>query len=320
MTCRTPLTAIAAVVIATGSTAGAEDLSAGKTPRVPSCEGGLVVHVRCGDGTVTAELCGSNVVVHGLDMDTAHVEKTRALLRGKKIYGRASAAQSDGKRLPYADEVVNLLVIEQRYGLTDAEVMRVLVPGGAAYAKRRGKWAVTRKPPTKGTDDWTHYLYDASNNAVSKDTAVGPPASLRWVTAPKFSRSHEHLASLSAAVSAGGRVFSIEDHGPIESVAFPPQWFLVARDAYNGVTLWTCEMGPWEWHLREFRHGPPQITRRLVAVGDRVYVTLSYGGPGGVRSSWQCPQVTGPRRWSLICRPSRCSTVWRPLEDASTCR
>jgi outer membrane protein assembly factor BamB len=175
--------------------------------------------------------------------------------------------------------LVNLLVVEDPGELTDDETMRVLVPGGVVYRKRGDQWKLSRKPQPKDVDEWTHYLYDASNNAVSKDEAVGPPESLQWVTGPKFSRSHEHLASLSAAVTSGGRVFSIEDHGPIESIAFPAKWLLVARDAYNGLKLWTRELGPWEWHLREFRHGPPQITRRLVAVGERVYVTLSYGGP-----------------------------------------
>jgi len=258
---------------------GAEDLSIKAVLRASGFRGGVAVHVGCGDGKLTAGLCGGNIVVHGLDTDAGNVIKARELLRRGNRYGRASAVCFDGKRLPYVENVVNLLVLEDRYELGDAEVMRVLAPGGEVYAEKGGKWTVTRKPVPSDTDEWTHYLYDASNNAVSEDNAVGPPGSLQWVAAPKFSRSHEHLASLSAAVTAGGKVFSIEDHGPIESVAFPASWFLVARDAYNGVTLWRRELGPWEWHLREFRHGPPQVTRRLVAVGDRVYATLSYGGP-----------------------------------------
>ena len=34
---------------------------------------------------------------------------------------------------------------------------------------------MTVKPPNEEMDDWSHYLYNASNNAVSKDTVVGPP-------------------------------------------------------------------------------------------------------------------------------------------------
>ncbi len=285
----------AALTIAVAvSTAGADDPSAKTILEVSGFRGGVVVHVGCGDGKLTAGLCGDNVVVHGLDTNAGNVAKTRELLRRTKCYGTASAARFDGRNLPYADGVVNLLVmasgpsspdrsaVASKWQVAGEEIQRVLAPRGVLVDLSDPtdlSDRLTRKPVPKDTDEWTHYLYDASNNAVSEDNAVGPPAGLQWVTAPKFSRSHEHLASLSAAVSAGGKVFSIEDHGPVESVAFPASWLLIARDAYNGVTLWTRELGPWEWHLREFRHGPPQVTRRLVAVGDRVYVTLSYGGP-----------------------------------------
>jgi outer membrane protein assembly factor BamB len=257
----------------------AADPAPGEILKSTGITGGVIVHVGCGDGSLAAGLVGPGFVVQGLDIDAADVEKTRAALKAKGGYGINCAAVFDGKRLPYAENVVNLLVISEPGDLGAQEIMRVLVPDGAAYAHKGGKWEVTRKPRPENTDEWTHYLYDASNNAVSRDEAVGPPGSLQWVAAPKFSRSHEHLASLSAAVIAQGRVFAIEDHGPVESVAFPAKWMLVARDAFNGVTLWRRELGPWEWHLREFRHGPPEITRRLVAVGDRVFATLSYGGP-----------------------------------------
>jgi len=248
--------------------------------KATNIQGGVIVHLNCGDGKLTAALAGGDgFLVHGLDTDPENVAKARKHVRPLGLYGRVSIDHFDGKRLPYANNVVNLVVADAPIQISNDEIMRVLAPGGAAYLKTGGKWTLTRKERPKNTDEWTHYLYDASNNAVSRDEAVGRPGSLQWVAAPKFARSHEHLASLSAAVASGGKVFSMEDHGPIQSVAFPAKWLLVARDAYNGVTLWTRELGPWEWHLREFRHGPPQITRRLVALGDRVYATLRYGGP-----------------------------------------
>ena len=241
--------------------------------------GGLIVHVGCGDGKRTIAFRATDgYVVHGLDTDAANVAEARKQIRAAGLYGSVSVEQFTGNVLPYAENLVNLLVIENQGELNDDEIMRVVAPGGAVHRKRDGKWTFIRKPRRLDTDEWTHFLYDASNNAVSRDDAVGPPESLQWVAGPKFARSHEHLASLSAAVAAGGRVFSVEDHGPVVSIAFPARWLLVARDAYNGLTLWTRELGPWEWHLREFRHGPPQITRRLVA-GDRVFATLRYGGP-----------------------------------------
>ncbi|MHC4351772.1 MAG: outer membrane protein assembly factor BamB family protein, partial [Planctomycetota bacterium] len=90
---------------------------------------------------------------------------------------------------------------------------------------------------------------------------------------------HDHLASLSAAVSANGRLFYIIDEGPIASVEAPSRWMLVARDAFNGIMLWKREVAPWEDQLRPFRSGPTELPRRLVALGHYVYVTLGYGRP-----------------------------------------
>jgi outer membrane protein assembly factor BamB len=84
---------------------------------------------------------------------------------------------------------------------------------------------------------------------------------------------------VSACVSARGRVFYIADEGPVASVALPPQWKLVARDAFNGTLLWKRPIKSWEGHLRNFRSGPADLARRLVAEGETVYVTLGYGEP-----------------------------------------
>ncbi|MHC4253022.1 MAG: outer membrane protein assembly factor BamB family protein, partial [Planctomycetota bacterium] len=54
------------------------------------------------------------------------------------------------------------------------------------------------------------------------------------------------------------------------------------RDAFSGVVLWKKTVGPWEGHMRRFRSGPTELPRRLVAVGERVYVTLGYGKPVSV--------------------------------------
>ena len=82
-------------------------------------------------------------------------------------------------------------------------------------------------------DEWTHYLYAPSGNAVSKDTLVGPPRHVKWLAGPEMSRHHDHLPSLSAVVSSGGRIFYIFDEAPSASILFPPQWNLLARDAFN---------------------------------------------------------------------------------------
>ncbi|NQT86107.1 PQQ-binding-like beta-propeller repeat protein [bacterium] len=242
--------------------------------------GGLVVHLGCGDGTLTAALhANERRLVHGLDTDPAHIAKARRHIRTLGLYGKVSVEQFAGARLPYADNLVNLVVAEDLGEAPMSEVMRVLAPRGVAYVKKGDGWQKTVKARPKEMDEWTHYLHDASNNAVAKDSLVGPPRRVQWVAGPRWARSHDHLSSTSALVSAAGRIFTIIDEGSIASVALPPRWFLVARDAFNGVLLWKRPIGSWEGHLRDFRSGPSELPRRLVAVGERVYVTLGYGKP-----------------------------------------
>ena len=243
-------------------------------------KGGLVVHLGSGDGRLTAALhANSSYLVHGLDADPANVDAARGHIRSLGLYGKVSVDRLRVKRLPYIDNLVNLLVAEKLGEIPMEEVMRVLAPNGVAYIKKEGQWTKTVKPRPKEIDEWTHYLHDASNNAVARDSVVGPPRRLQWVGSPRWARHHDHMASMSALVSASGRIFYIFDEGPTSSIQLPPKWSLIARDAFNGVILWKRPMGAWNTHRWPLKSGPAQLPRRLVAVGDRVYVTLALDAP-----------------------------------------
>lgn len=243
-------------------------------------KGGLVVHVGCGDGRLTAALrANDGYMVHGLDEDPANVEKARDHICSLNLYGKVSADRFDGRRLPYIDNLVNLAVVEDLGDVPRAELMRVLAPNGVAYIRKGDTWTKTTKPWREEMDEWTHYLYDSSNNAVSHDLTIEPPRHLQWVGSPRYSRHHDHMSGASAMVSAGGRLFYIFDHGNPLSVQLPSRWRLVARDAYNGTVLWDRPIEKWHTQMFRLKSGPAQLTRRLVAVGDHVYVTLDIEAP-----------------------------------------
>jgi len=248
-------------------------------------KGGLVVHLGCGDGTLTVALHANNrYLVHGLDVDAQNVERARKHIRSKDLYGKVSVAAFDGETLPYADNLVNLVVAEDPGDVPMEEVIRVLVPDGVAYLKKDGRWTKTVKPRPAELDEWSHFLHDASNNAVAKDTQVGPPRRLKWICGPLWARSHEFNSSLVAMVSAGGRVFYIFDEGltGVTPTFLPERWTLIARDAFNGVLLWKRPLEKWgtsQWRSRALRSIPPTVPRRLVANGNRVFMTLGYGAP-----------------------------------------
>jgi outer membrane protein assembly factor BamB/ubiquinone/menaquinone biosynthesis C-methylase UbiE len=247
---------------------------------VTCVKGGLVVHIGCGDGKLTAALRGGeSYLVHGLDSNAQAVKAAREHIRKLGIYGPVSVEEFDGKRLPYAENLVSLVVAEDLGGVTMAEAMRVLAPGGILYVKQDGRWRKTIKPRPKNTDEWTHFLHDASGNAVAHDDVVGPPRYVQWIADPRHTLSHEHTPSINALVSAGGRIFYIAEQAPIASIRRPPKWHLVARDAYNGILLWKRPFSPWFPHIVNWGAAPRQLQRRLVAVGDRVYVTLGLHAP-----------------------------------------
>lgn len=246
-------------------------------------KGGLVVHVGCGDGRLTAGLhANDGFLVQGLDTNAGNVERARKHIKSLGLYGSVAVDHLAGKNLPFIDNLVNLVVSEDLGGVPMSEVMRVLCPNGFAYIKKGGKWTKTLKARPKEIDDWTHYLHDSTNNAVAHDTVIGPPRRMQWIGSPRWSRHHDRMTSTSALVSAGGKVFYIFDEASRFSVLLDPKWSLIARDAFNGTILWKRPIDNWHTHLWPLKSGPAQLPRRLVAVDNRVYVTLGIDAPVSV--------------------------------------
>lgn len=240
-------------------------------------QGGIVVQVGCESSReLTALRVSEKYLVHGLDRDVSHISDIRVVLRSEGLYGPISVAAYDGEHLPYTDNLINLLIIKESPSeLPAEEIMRVLVPGGIAV---KGEERI-QKPWPDTIDQWTHYLHGPDNNAVARDTVVAAPRTIQWVSHPKWARSHEEAASMSAMVSAQGRIFTIMDEALNVSIRYMPDWKLIARDAFNGTLLWKRKIPLWTDHLRHFRAGPTHLPRRLVAVGDRVYVTMGLDAP-----------------------------------------
>jgi len=235
-----------------------------------------------------------------------------------------AVGECSSQRLPYANNLLNLLIVAQftkpfggQVDRSAAEISRVLAPLGVALLcvesrqagrckqiakalRRLGlrpvtgvnlpkRWLAMRKPWPKQIDEWTHYLHGPDGNPVARDTAVGPPARLQWISPPLWLRSHETDSSISTLVTADGRLFYICDEAPIGLAgqhALLDNWHLIARDAFNGKLLWKIPIRRWGW--REWKPSwfsprpgdfPLDIRKRLVATAHRVYVTLGYDAP-----------------------------------------
>jgi len=255
-------------------------------------KGGFIVYVGCEDGKLLASL-GANdgFVVQGLSDDLEAVAAAREQVKSAGIYGKVSVGLFNGKQLPYVESLVNLLVISDVGELSADEIKRVLVPGGLALIKegqdvsgmktahtdRLKGWKIFKKPWPDEIDEWTHFLHDAQGTSVSDDLIAGHPKGMRWTGGPFWARSHEHTASMQAMVSTAGRIFYVMDEGPTESIQLPPEFFITARDAFNGTVLWKRPLRDWFNPLYPLKSGPGWLPRRLVAVNDRVYIAPGIG-------------------------------------------
>lgn len=198
-------------------------------------QGGLVVQVGAEntDDAIALSKTG-RYIINVLDRDQATVNQARTRLHKSANYGVVSVERMpNASQLPYAENLVNAVIV-QSGDVPLEEVFRVLTPEGllivtdrrAASLKllkskgfdaiRPGDAIITaRKPKPANIDGWSHPRHGADGNAVSTDTAVGPPRRIRWVAAAR----HE----VEGMVTAGGRNY----YGS-----------LLARDSFNGLRLW----------------------------------------------------------------------------------
>jgi outer membrane protein assembly factor BamB len=234
---------------------------------------GVCILIGAGDGGLAAKLAsGGRWIVHVLESDGTKVAAVRQALDARQLSGLATIEIWTGPALPFPDNLANLVVAPAE--VPEPELLRVLVPDGAALVLRNGAWGTVRKPRPKDFDEWTHWRHDADGNMVSHDRAVALPTGLRWVAGPAQDAGGRKWYYDHTMVSSNGRNFYEFD----DSIA--------ARDAYNGILLWSRPI-----QLNVFRETgvplPENPTPKMklgvrtskvrpVAWGDRLY--LASGG------------------------------------------
>ncbi len=251
---------------------GSASINAARIVNLAGVQGGLALHIGCSGISPAVDLAASYpFVVHGLCPDRKLLPELRKAAARRGLAGKVSFSAWQGPGIPFVDNSAKLIVVEDSAGVSAEEIQRVLAPGGAALLRDGDGFIAKRKVFPRDMDQWTHFLHDPSNNAVAEDRVVGPPRHLQWLADPRWARYHHALASVSAVVVGGGRIFAVIDEGSCASIAAPSRWFLVARDASSGVLLWKRRIKRWAWHRQRFRSGPVQLPRTLVVGENEVY-------------------------------------------------
>jgi len=202
----------------------------------------------------------------------AEIDNARQYIRSVGLYGPVSAQELAGPALPMADNLATIIIIADAARLQGAgagwpsldECARVLQPGGAmlignapndvgTLLRRAGAggWTAFTKPRPAGMDQWTHCRHGPDGNPVSHDSFIGLPQRIQWLAGPIYPAASDSFYQ--AILSAGGRNYYLLTAGQAGLATFsgpavvddPPApattaypCFLVARDAFNGLSLW----------------------------------------------------------------------------------
>ena len=240
--------------------------------------GGIIVHLGCGNGSLTTALGQSGYfVVQGLEPDATRLNDARSFIKSQQLYGEVSVDPVAPKNLPYADNLVDLVVIDdlQRMlaaGLDVKEAWRITCPGGwvcvagnagsGALAPGQdlksllnsagitgfsvetepGGWTWVQKPRPGTMGEWTHALGGESGGSSVSEDNVGPTRSLQWVDGPRSPMGRWRTDGTLIATAGGKSFYVTVSDADLLSTNRADRLVnprLVCRDAFNGVRLWS---------------------------------------------------------------------------------
>ena len=245
--------------------------------------GGLILQLGASEIESIADLSlTGRYLIHVMDPDSDKVAVAQDGLRKTGRYGMAWAEHvRDLERLPYSDNVVNLIIVRD-YAVPVDEIARVLTPDGlvvitnperlspseleaAGFSDFRShdSMLIAKNPRPEEMDSWSHARHGANGNAVSQDTLVGPPKRVRWIAAA--------TSEVEGMVTAGGRNF----YGGV-----------LSRDSFNGLRLWHRNLRK-GGEINEAHFALPRLGRNGIrpVASDQLLFTLFKNRPVALHSA-----------------------------------
>jgi len=207
--------------------ASADDAPDTINPNYPRA--GFCIYVGAGRDSLFTALAGNTtLLIHGLAVDDTALDAAQQQIAAANLFGRVTVEKLPLNPMPYVRDLANLMIIDDltllsMKGLTLDEATRVLAPGGMLLIRKNGQWSKIIKARPPEMDEWTHPMHGPDGNLVSDDKTIHFPLGFRFLEGSPL------VSPIASIVSANGRTFSIED-----------QCRVVARDAYNGLPLWTA--------------------------------------------------------------------------------
>lgn len=195
------------------------------------------------------------------------VAALRGRLQEKDLYGLVTVTpRPQTPALPMVSNTIDLIIATEPLTETSRqEAIRILRPRGILATPEGARFAFTPKPMPATMDEWRNKHHREDSQGTSRDAELTPPFELRWQDGPIFGacRYGDYLPTV---LIASGRMYSLTPCDVMNLIDLAaPEYHLVARNAFNGVRLWSIPF-------------PAGRTRSdLAACGDRLFVPFDDG-------------------------------------------
>lgn len=185
--------------------------------------------------------------------DRADALRARQALHGVGLLGtRVYVTEGPANSIHLADNLLALVIMNDRDAQARTEAMRVLHPGGRLHI---GDQTVV-KPVPQGLGAWSHPYHGPDNNPQADDALARAPYLTHYLATPWYGPMPQ------VTVTSGGRMFKAFGHVAYKQREWPLLNTLLALNAYNGAELWRRDLKP----------GLMIHRNTMIAAGDVLYI------------------------------------------------
>ncbi|PCJ62315.1 MAG: hypothetical protein COA79_04425 [Planctomycetota bacterium] len=282
----------------------------------------------CLDNGTDLNLCielakNSKLTIYRIEKNIKDADVTRKLLEKNKISSyQVQVLVGSIEEMEFPVFCANIILAQS----FSKEMQRLLSPGnGVAYLKNKsllnhedfihskgpGGFFKTTRTKLKGSANWTHTKFNASNSLYSTDKHIKAPFRILWYGNPES--SYGNLWTV-RALAANGRFFIADI-----SKKDPKKASIIAKDAYTGVTFWEREVGgprfSWQKVTKgddpnyltktnepgKIHNGQFLIINKTIYITDRATCLLINSITGKDIKSLKAPKQSNPKNhWNYV--------------------
>lgn len=184
----------------------------------------------------------TDMLIHAIVTNQEALKNIKKLTRANKLIGQLRSDTASLNQLPFVNDIVNLLIIDdESLPIQESEIQRIVAPGGVICRWDGVKYIFKTNPRPGDMGTWLHTAGDPGWNRKGDDKLAplkpeirwqdGIPISFNaWASCRAYVVTERHCFALSSI-----ELENLNENTPSRS---KHELYLSARDAFSGLPLW----------------------------------------------------------------------------------